>query len=116
MGKGADDLVPEALKALGLLEFEYVWESHGSIVTASGSNRVILTASQTRRGRGWVVCPGPGLVDQPWSARAPRRDPHEHRVWVGVTTEVPQEDVALRDGRRDEQIIVEELRGPCPDL
>ncbi len=72
------------------------------IVTASASNRVILTASQARRGRGWVVCPGPGLVDQPWSARALRRDPHEHRVRVGVTTEVTQENVAFGNRGRDE--------------
>ena len=98
------------------------------IVTASASNRVIVLASQARRGRGRVCtghvrsrsaggsAKGPGLVNDDDSARALWRDPHEHRVRVGVSAEVTQEDIALRDGRRDEQIIVEGLCGPCSYL
>ena len=98
------------------------------IVTASASNRVIALASQARRGRGRVCAghvrsrwaggsaKGPGLVDDDDSARALWRDAHEHRVRVGVSAEVTQEEIALRDGRRDKQVVVEGLRGPCSYL
>ena len=57
-----------------------------------------------------------GLVDDDDSARALWRDAHEHRVRVGVSAEVTQEEIALRDGRRDKQVVVEGLRGPCSYL
>ena len=98
------------------------------IVTASASNRVIVLASQARRGRGRVCAghvrsrstgdsaKGPGLVNDDDSARPLWRDAHENRVRVGVTTEVTQENVAFGNRGRDEQVIVEGMRGPCPDL
>ena len=68
-------------------------------------------AHHVGRGRGRVVCPGPGLVDQPWSARALRRDPHEDRVRVGVEAEegAQASDPRIRlCGGCDEQVVVED--------
>ena len=63
------------------------------------------------------VCgPGPGLVNRPrvlGSARALRRDPHEHRVRVGVEAQEGAQASAPRIrvcGGCDEQVVVERYR------
>ena len=92
------------------------------IVTASASNRVIVLASQPRRGRGrvaWVPASASWIGARPATQCRPRgsvsvsarRGGQPARFGVipmstvsewGVGAEVTQEDIALRDGCRDE--------------